>query len=219
MVRSMTGPGRLRSDAERNRTRIVDAACEAFTQGGLNVPMEQVARRAGVGIATVYRRFPTRPELIAAAFEAKIATYADSAAVALADADPWAGFCGHVERVCAMQAGDHGLTDVLTMTFPTAPAFEAQRNRAYEQLVEVVDRAKAAGRLRPDFLPEDLVLAMMANAGVVAATGDAAPDAWRRFVAYLLQAFDARAEAPLPDPPTPRQMFRAMVRLQPRELG
>ena len=116
-----------------------------------------------------------------------------------------------------MQAADHGFTDVLTMTFPTAPAFEAERNRGYEQLVALMDRAKAAGRLRTDFVPEDLVLALMANAGVVAATGDAAPDAWRRFVAYLLQAFASGAAAPLPDPPTPWQMFRAMVRLQPRD--
>jgi AcrR family transcriptional regulator len=217
MVRSMSPTEHLRSDAERNRTRIVDAACEAFTEGGLNVPMEQVARRAGVGIATVYRRFPSRTELIAAAFEAKMAAYADSVAAALADPDPWSGFCAHLERVCAMQAGDHGLTDVLTMTFPTAPAFEAERTRAYEQLVALVDRAKAAGRLRDDFVPEDLALALMANAGVVTATGTTAPDAWRRLVAYLLQAFAAEAARPLPDPPTPRQVYRAMVRLRPRD--
>ena len=118
----MTAPRGLRSDAERNRAKILGAACEAFTEGGLDVSMEQVARRAGVGIATLYRRFPTRPDLIAAAFEAKMLAYADAVAEALAEPDPWVGFCLHLERVCAMQAADQGFTDVLTMTFPTAPA-------------------------------------------------------------------------------------------------
>lgn len=220
----MTEHHGLRSDAERNRTRILNAACEAFTEGGLNVPMEQVARRAGVGIATVYRRFPTRPGLIAAAFEAKMAAYAEAVTQALAEPDPWAGFCHHLERVCAMQAEDQGFTDVLTMTFPTAPAFEAARARAYDGFVELVGRAKAAGRLRADFVPEDLIMVLMANAGVIAATGDAAPGTWRRFVAYLLQAFASEGALPLPDPPTPREMFRAMVRhrrlpLHPEEPG
>lgn len=212
----------LRSDAERNRTRILEAACEAFTEGGLNVPMEQVARRAGVGIATVYRRFPTRPELIAAAFEAKMEAYAEAVTEALAEPDPWVGFCRHLERVCAMQAEDQGFTDVLTMRFPTATAFEAARARAYDGFVELIGQAKAAGRLRADFVPEDLIIVLMANAGLVAATGEAAPDAWRRFVAYLLQAFDADRARPLPDPPSPREVLRAMVRrrrLEPPPAG
>ena len=61
-------------------------------------------------------------------------------------------------------------------------------------------------------------MVLMANAGVVTATGDAAPETWRRFVAYMLQAFAAERAEPLPEPPTPRQMFRAMVRLQPTEV-
>ena len=210
----VSGPKGLRADAERNRARILTAACDAFTEGGLDVPMEHVARRAGVGIATLYRRFPTRPELIAAAFEAKMTAYADAVAQALAEPDPWVGFCSHIERVCAMQAADHGFTDVLTMTFPTAPAFESARARAYEGFIELMIRAKDSGHLRDDFVPEDLIMVLMANAGVVAATADAAPRTSPRFVAYVLQAFAADRAEPLPDPPTPREMFRAMVRLQ-----
>jgi ABC-type Fe3+ transport system substrate-binding protein len=104
------------------------------------------------------------------------------------------------------------------MTFPSAPTFEAARDRAHAGFVELVARAKSAGGLRADFVPEDLIMVLMANAGVVAATGDAAPQTWRRFVAYILQAFAAEGARPLPDPPTPREMFRAMVRLQPQEL-
>src|SRR5450756_2269116 len=84
-----------------------------------------------------------------------------------------------------MQAEDHGFTEVLTLTFPTAKSFEAKRSEAYRGFTELIARAKGDGRLRPDFSPEDLVLLLMANAGVVAATAGTAPDAWRRLVAYL----------------------------------
>jgi hypothetical protein len=116
-----------------------------------------------------------------------------------------------------MQAEDRGFTDVLTTTFPTAKPFEQARVRAYAGFVELVDRARAAGSLRADFVPEDLVVVLMANAGVLAGTGDAAPDTWRRLVAYLLQAFAAGPVRPLPDPPAPGRMYRALLRLQPRD--
>jgi AcrR family transcriptional regulator len=210
------GPA-LRADAERNRARIVAAAREVFAERGVSAPMEEVARRAGVGVATLYRRFPTRADLIAGTFEATMTAYADAVAQALAERDPWTGFRGYVERVSAMQADDRGFTDVLTMTFPAAKRFEAARTRAHEGFVELIDRAKAAGKLRADFVPEDLVMLLMANAGVITATGDAAPQTWRRLVAYLLQAFAAGPDEPLPAPPTPRQMYRALLRLQPKE--
>ena len=203
----------LRADAERNRRRIVAAALEIFAERGLDVPMEDVARHAGVGVATLYRRFPTRADLIAGAFEAKMADYADAVAHALDEPDPWVGFCGYVERVCAMQAEDRGFAGVLTMTFPTARRFEAERVRAYSGYVELIKRAKANGELRADFSPEDLVMLLMANAGVIAGTAGAAPDVWRRFVAYMIQAFSAQAAAPLPPPPTVRAMYRALLRL------
>jgi AcrR family transcriptional regulator len=209
----------LRADAERNRRRLIAAAREVFAERGLDAPMEEVARQAGVGVATLYRRFPTRDALIAGAFEASMASYADSVAEALADPDPWTGLRGHLERVCAMQAEGRGNAYALTMTFPMAKRFESQRRRAYEGLVELIDRAKATGRLRADFSPEDVALLMMANAGVVGATADTAPDAWRRLVAYLLQAFAAPADPaaePLPPAPTPRAVYRSLVGLRRR---
>jgi hypothetical protein len=114
-----------------------------------------------------------------------------------------------------MQAGDRGFTDVLTVTFPTAKGFEAKRDRAAAGFAELIGRAKAAGQLRQDFVHQDLVLVLMANAGVVAGTGEAAPEAWRRLVAYLLQAFAAEAAEPLPAAPTGQEMYRALLRLQP----
>ena len=204
--------GGLRVDAERNRQRIVAAARELFAEVGLEVPIEEIARRAGVGVGTLYRRYPTRADLIAAAFEPKIAAYAEAARKALSDPDPWRGFCGYVEQICAMQACDRGFTTVLTMTFPTAKRFEADRDRARADITTLVERAKAAGKLRADFADTDMPMFLMANAGVLAATADAAPDTWRRLVGYLLQACAAEAAQPLPDPPTPRQMYRAMLR-------
>jgi AcrR family transcriptional regulator len=203
----------LRADAERNRQRLIAAARDMFAERGLDVPMEDIARHAGVGVATLYRRFPTRADLIAGAFGAKMAAYADAGAQALADPDPWAGFCAYIERVCAMQAGDRGFANVLCMTFPADKQFEAQRERAYRSFLELVRRAQAAGGLRADFVAEDLPMLLMANAGVVAGTAGSAPDAWRRFAAYMIQAFGTPSAAPLPEPPTPAAMHRALHHL------
>jgi len=203
---------RLRRDAARNRERIIYAAREVFREQGLGAPIEEVARRAGVGIATLYRRFPTRPELITCAFAAKMQDYADATEEALAFDDPWEGFCWYVERLCGMQAGDHGFTDVLTMTFPSAPGFEEVRDRTFLPFRELTKRAKKAGRQRRDFSTEDFPLILMANAGVIAATGAAAPDAWRRVVHLILQGLEAPPRGPLPEPPTREEILRAMQR-------
>jgi AcrR family transcriptional regulator len=192
-------PGRpLRADAERNRQRLIDAAREVFAERGLHVPMEDIARHAGVGVATLYRRFPTR---------------AHAVAQALAEPDAWAGFCGYIERVCAMQAEDRGFANVLTMTFPLHKCFEAERDRAFRGFAELVERAKAAGQLRQDFVVEDLAVLLMANAGVIAGTANAAPGAWRRLAAYMIQGFSASNTAPLPPPPTPTAIYRALLYL------
>src|SRR5215218_1506164 len=194
----------LRADAERNRERVLRAAREVFAEQGLDASTNEIARRAGVGVATLFRRFPTRDELVGAAFADKMSAYAAAIDDALADTDPWHGFCGFIERVCQMQADDRGFADVITMTFPTANA-----------LTELLDGAKAAGRLREDFAHQDVPLILMANAGVVTATRDAAPEAWRRLIGYLIQSFAAEAAQPLPDPPTTTQMYRALMRLSP----
>jgi len=204
--------GGLRVDAERNRQRVIAAAREVFAELGLDVPMEEIARRAGVGIGTLYRRYPARGDLIAAAFETKMSAYAEATREALTDPDPWHGFCRLVEQVCAMQAGDRGFTAVMTMTFPTAKHFEADRDQAYADFSALIERAKATGRLRADFVAEDLPMFLMANAGVLAATADAAPETWRRLVGYLIQACAASAAQPLPAPPPKRHMYRAMLR-------
>jgi len=211
---STSGGSGLRVDAERNRQRIIATAREVFAEQGLDVPMEDIARQAIVGVGTLYRRYPTRADLIAAAFEPKMTAYAQAARDALADPDPWHGFCGYVERICAMQAGDRGFTEVLTQAFPGAGEFEELREQAYRRVVELFDRAKAAGRLRPDFSPHDFPMLLMANAGVVTATAGLAPTASPRLLAYLLQAFSTEA-GPLPPPPTFEQMTEVLLRFEP----
>lgn len=206
---------RLRSDAERNRGRIIAAGRSVFARDGLNASMASVAREAGVGIATILRHFPAKEELVAAVFSDRMDAYAEAVAAALDDPDPWRGFTGYIETACAMQAADYGFADVLTMTFPTAKAMEKRRDEAYTSMVELINRAKATGRLREDFDPSDLVLIHMANAGVVNATGEAAPDAWRRVVALIVQSLETPARGPLPPSPEHDALYKAMLRAGP----
>ena len=212
-----TAGDELRADAERNRRRIVEAAAEVFGEQGLDAPLEEVARRAGVGIATLYRRYPTREALVVACFKYRLDEYAAALDEALAAPDGWTGFCSFVERACGMQAADRATQDLLTTSFPTAREVEAERARGYERFAELVRRAQREGTLRHDFVTEDFVLLLMANAGVLRATREAAPGAWRRFVGLIIDAFraeDSERDRPLPPPPSPTQTFRAMRRAQ-----
>ena len=207
-------PRRLRVDAERNRVALLDAAREVFAEQGLEAPLEEIALRAGVGIATLYRRFPTRGQLVAAALVDKIAQYAEAAEQALAIPDPWAGFASFVERICELQADDRGLSDLLSMTLPTDDRIEELRKLANQRVARLVARAKATGRLRQEFVAEDLLVLLVANASVVHVTRQDAPEAWRRFVGLMLDAFgQTRESSALPAPPTRAQMTAAMLRL------
>lgn len=212
-------PLRLRADAERNRAALLAAAREVFAEQGLEAPLEEIALRAGVGIATLYRRFPTRAQLVGAALVDKIAQYAEAAEQALAVPDPWAGFASFVERICELQAGDRGLSDLLSMALPADERIEQVRRLANGRIGELVGRAKAAGRLRQEFVSEDLLLLLIAHASVVHVARQDAPGASRRFVALMLDAFGHQAGPPsLPSPPSRAQMAAAMLRLA-RERG
>ncbi|MFD7204332.1 TetR/AcrR family transcriptional regulator [Streptomyces sp. NPDC059893] len=202
----------LRSDAERNRARIIAAARTVFRRDGLSASMASVAREAEVGIATMFRRFPTKEELVAAVFADRMDAYVQATAEALANPDPWQGFADYIETVCAMQAADRGFADVLTMSLPGAETLEACRAEAYEGFLELIARAKDSGDLREDFTSRDLVLLLMANAGVLSATDEDAPGAWRRPVAWMIQSFKAPGRGPLPDPPEDAALYQAMRR-------
>src|SRR2546421_7589247 len=206
-------PRRLRADAERNRSALLDAAREVFAEQGLEASLEEIALRAGVGIATLYRRFPNRGQLVAAALVGNFAQYAEAAERALAVPDPWAGFAGFIARICELQAADRGLSDLLSMALPGDERIEQLRRLANDRVVELIERTKAGGWLREDFVGEDILLLLVAHAAVVDVTREDAPDAPRRFVALMLDAFQRRDGAALPAPPTTAQMTRAMLRL------
>jgi AcrR family transcriptional regulator len=203
----------LRADATRNRVAILSAAREVFAEQGLQAPLEEIARRADVGIATLYRRFPTRERLVAAALVGKISQYAAAARQALANPDAWAGFADLVSRICELQATDRGLAELLSMTLPASDEVEQLRTQAHADVIELVERAKSAGRLRADFAIEDLMLVVIANSAVAQITGPDAPDAWRRFAALVLDAFQHTGGETLPRPPSAAQMTLAMARL------
>jgi AcrR family transcriptional regulator len=212
---SDSGCEELRADAERNRQRLLQAAREVFADQGLDASSKKIARRAGVGIATLYRRFPTRQDLLVATFGPKLAAYTEAIDRALKDPDPWRGFCVYLTAITGMQQGDRGFRDILTLAFPNARELRAQRDRVYHGVAELIEGAKATGRLREDFVPEDVPLLLMANAGVVAATAEHAPESSERLVGYLLQAFASAAASELPPPATPKRMYRALTRHQP----
>ncbi|MFF9685470.1 TetR/AcrR family transcriptional regulator [Streptomyces sp. NPDC014623] len=205
-------PGALRSDARGNRERILTAAREAYGLHGIDVPMAAIARRAKVGVATLYRRFPTRAALVSEAFAEQLAHCAAVLDEGLADPDPWRGFCSVVEKVCMMQAADRGFTEAFLAQFPEHAEYAEKRARAEEGLALLIRRAKDDGRLRPDFHVHDITLLMLANCGATTGAGDDAPAASRRLVAYLLQSFRAGAAAPLP-PPAPLGLGRIPVQV------
>lgn len=196
------GEKELRADARENRERILTAAREAYAAHGLDVPMATIARRAGVGVATVYRRFPTRDVLVAEAFTEQIARCAAVLDEALEDPDPWRGFCSVLEQVSAMQVSDRGFTAAFLAHFPENADIERTRGRAEEGLALLVSRAQDTGRLRRDFAPGDVPLLLLANSGVIGGSPQVSLAASRRLVGYLLQALSADHAAPLP-PPAP----------------
>jgi AcrR family transcriptional regulator len=203
----------LRADAKLNRDRILAAAAELFADRGLSVPLEEIASRAGVGVATLYRRFPTRADLAAAAFERNMSRYTQAVDRALANPSAWDGFRALIFEVCELQAGDASLRDLLTTAFPASSAVEQRFGDTVEKLRELIRRAQAKGTLRPDAVAGDIVVMLMANAGVLKATGFAAPDAWRRFAALMVDAFGARPDTPLPPAPPEQQLRRSIALL------
>ncbi|MCZ9340998.1 TetR/AcrR family transcriptional regulator, partial [Streptomyces sp. TRM76130] len=117
----------------------------------------------------------------------------------LADPDPWHGFCRVIERICALHAHDRGFTEAFMSAHPDAMDFTAGRERTLRAVAALARRAKDAGRLRPDFALDDLILVLMANRGIQAPSTVARAAASRRFAALVIQAFQASPDhAPLP---------------------
>ena len=144
--RSGTRP--LRRDAERNRQRILAAAAEVFNERGLDVSLDEIARHAGVGVGTVYRRFSTKEELVEALFMDRLDSVAAIADQALGAPDPWSGLVSFMERMAEMMAGDLGLRQILMFATYGRDLVAVARERNAPLVERLVERAQAAGQLR-----------------------------------------------------------------------
>jgi AcrR family transcriptional regulator len=207
-----SAPG-LRADAARNRELLLTAAREAFAEHGLDVSMRQIAARAGVSEPTLRRRFASKEELVAEAFEDKIAQYADLALAALNQQDAGTALREFLVQVMEMQLVDRGFSDVLTTTFPPTLASEQHRRRSYHAIEQLIAQAKDEGTLRPDFVAEDIVMVLLAHAGVVAGGGHAAKGFSARLQVLLLQAFGVEPEGELPTAPSAGRVYHALMKL------
>ena len=193
----------LRADAERNRRRILAAAAEVFARRGLDAGLDEIARHAGVGTGTVYRRFPDKADLVAALFEQRIETFVELAESAAAAADPWAGLVRFCEGAIAQQIADRGLREILFTDEWCSDRLLDKRQRLGPLLERIVERAKASGDLRADVEVSDLaVVQIMLDAAGCFGRG-VAPDQWRRALGIVLDGLRTSRDAPtaLPVPP------------------
>jgi len=181
----------LRVDAERRRQALLCTAAAVFLDEGIDAPLESVARAAGVGIATLYRRFPSRDALVEAVFEAKMARYADRAeqAADAAESEVWGAFSAYVGEISAMQAADPGFGAVLIRPMRGSALFADAHGRAARAAQRLVERARDGGAVREDVRVSDLYLLAAATAALVAEPGPLpAADAARRLTDLFLDA-------------------------------
>jgi len=208
----------LRADAERNRQRILAAAGQVFTERGLDATLDEVARAAGVGVGTVYRRFPDKEALVAALFRNRIDNLVTVAEDACAAADPWQAVVSYLEYTAAAMAGDTGLRQLMMFATYDRDQVCYARDRMGPVITRLVQRAQAAGDQRGDFAATDVKMIAFMLASLAEYAAAVTPDVWRRYLAMLVDGLrPARGEtSPLPVPaPTVRELGDLM-RGQPR---
>ena len=180
----------LRADARRNREKVLKAARAVFADEGRDAQMDDVARRAGVGVGTVYRHFPTKEALIEALIMESFQQIADEAERSLEIEDPWEAFTSLLWTGAEIMAGDRALAEV----FAASPPASRQRMPGVEGLREsvgkVIARAQASGALRADVVVDDIPMIMC---GIGSATKKEHPcaEAWRRHLTIVLDGLRA----------------------------
>ncbi|WP_030434792.1 TetR/AcrR family transcriptional regulator [Actinoplanes subtropicus] len=203
----------LRRDAERNRQLILQTAHRVFADRGLDVSLDEIAQQAGVGVGTVYRRFPTKEALVEALFEQRLQAVVEIGQQALTDPDPWRGLLTFFERVSDMLANDRGLREVTLGTRYGREHVSDLRESLQPIATELVAKAQADGRLRADLSATDLPLLSLMVAAVADYTHHAHPDAFRRYITIVIDGLSTgRADTtPLPfGPLTDDQVDQAM---------
>jgi AcrR family transcriptional regulator len=193
----------LRQDAERNRRLILETARTMFAGRGLDVSMDEVAREAGLGVGTVYRRFPTRGALIDALFADRLTAIVAVVEEALRFPRAFDGLRHFLESMVEMQARDKGLRDVMMSGRPVAPQEDLIGTQLRPPLDSLLARAQEQGDLRPGLTATDVAVLEIAAQSTAEFTAAVAPDAWRRYLAVLLDGMRAQpqgAAGPLQQP-------------------
>ncbi|MBU2669512.1 TetR/AcrR family transcriptional regulator [Actinoplanes bogorensis] len=171
---------------------MLEAARVLFSERGLEVPMREIARRAEVGPATLYRRFPTKQALVDAAFTDELRACSAIVRDGCADPDPWRGLCAVITGITELNAQNQGFVDAFMSSHPDAADFAEHRQGMLRSLDGLCRRAKEAGDLRADFVIDDLVLVLMAGRGLQSARPATRVKAARRFAELTIDAFRAR---------------------------
>jgi len=207
----------LRADAERNRRRILEAAATVFAERGLDVPLDDIAAAAGVGVGTVYRRFPDKDTLIDALFEDKIAEVETEVRAALEIEDPWEAFESFMRAVCRLQAEDRGLKEALLTRDRGRERVALARERIAPIAMQVLHRAQEAGAVRADLGAYDVPMMHFAVGFVAERTRGIAPGYWERLLTVLLDGMRAdAARTPIPTGPLEQEQFvAAMTKARP----
>lgn len=185
----------LRRDAERNRLRILSAARTVFAERGLEASLDEVAHEAGLGVGTVYRRFPNRDALV----EALLADVLDSITLvveqSLAMPSAWDGLRHFMAAIMELQCRDKGLRDVMLSYRSGDPSEELTRNVIKPAVADLVLRAQQEGELRADLSVTDVGVLELAALGAAELTTAARPDAGSRYLAIIMDGMRARPDA------------------------
>jgi AcrR family transcriptional regulator len=184
-------PKPLRADAERNRRRILEAAAEVFGERGLGATLDAVAERAGVGVGTVYRRFPDKEALVDALFEDRIDEVRAIADEAALIPDGWEALTTFMERALEMHCHDRALKELVFSTAHGQDRVARARERIKPAIDALFERARASGKLRADVDVNDLPILQLMVTGVIDYAQDAAPGVWRRYLAIMLDGLRA----------------------------
>src|ERR1700733_620158 len=216
--RHPAGERPLRRDAERNRQRILAAAAQVFTERGLDAPLDEVARAAGVGIGTVYRRFPDKEALVAALFRERVDNLVTVAEEACAAPDPWQAVVSYLEYAAAAMAGDTGLRQLMMFGTYDRDQVCYARDRMRPVISKLVERAQASGDLRGDFEATDVKMIAFMLASLAEYAAAVTPDVWRRYLAMLIDGLrPSRGEVSrLPVPAPSAQQLGELMRGQRR---
>ena len=182
---------RTRKDADRNRRRIIESASQVFQEQGLKASLAEVARRAEVGIGTLYRHFAGRDELVAAIVADDLTYLLSLADQALLADDPWEALVGFCLAQTEQGARRRVIRELVVLHDARPNPGAMPSGGVFPRLELLVERARSHGDLRPDATPQDFILMLSAMARVVEVTADVAPDQWRRALTLSLDGMRA----------------------------